>query len=127
MTATHLLDQIIANPTNHINNFNRIVDFGYDAKDCLKTHAEVSDDEVNDPLARRLVHTYMFVLDESRNEMLMSEQIPCHHCYSLYPPPPGIVDLETCPRSQRRSFRSGVVGAGPLRHQDAFSGRGRYC
>lgn len=53
LATTHLLDQIIANPANHIINFNHIVDFGYDAKDCLKVHADVSDDEVDDPLARR--------------------------------------------------------------------------
>jgi len=53
LATSHLLDQIIAYPTNHINNFNHIVNFGYDAKDCLKLHASVSDDEVDDPLARR--------------------------------------------------------------------------
>ncbi|KAI5813780.1 hypothetical protein BZA77DRAFT_284357 [Pyronema omphalodes] len=52
-TTTRLLDEIIANPTNHINNFNRIVDFGYDAKDTLARHAQVEDDQVDDPLARR--------------------------------------------------------------------------
>jgi len=53
LAAAHLLDQIIANPANHITKFNQIVDFGYDTKDCLKVHADVSDDQVDDPLARR--------------------------------------------------------------------------
>ncbi|KAA8909794.1 Hemimethylated DNA-binding protein YccV like-domain-containing protein [Sphaerosporella brunnea] len=53
LATSRLLDEIISNPTNHINNFNKIVDFGYDAKDCLAMHAEVADDEVDDPLARR--------------------------------------------------------------------------
>lgn len=53
LATTHLLAQIIETPTNHIDNFNKIVAFGYDAKDCLRAHAEVTDDEVDDPLARR--------------------------------------------------------------------------
>jgi F-box protein 21 len=56
LVTSRLLDEIIATPTNHINNFNKIVDFGYDAKDCLQVHAEVADDEVEDPLARRCAH-----------------------------------------------------------------------
>lgn len=55
LATSQLLGRIIETPTNHINNFNKIVDFGYDAKDCLEAHAEVADDEVDDPLARRWV------------------------------------------------------------------------
>ena len=57
LATSHLLAQIIETPTNHINNFNKIVDFGYDAKDCLRAHGEVADDEVEDPLARRWVYS----------------------------------------------------------------------
>lgn len=51
--TTRLLNLIIEQPTNHITRFNQIADFGYDAKDCLSRHAEASDDEVSDSLARR--------------------------------------------------------------------------
>lgn len=53
ISTTKLLDAIIEYPIEHIVRFNKIADFGYDAKDCLKKHAEVGDDEVVDPLARR--------------------------------------------------------------------------
>ena len=52
--TSHFLAEIIAHPTHHIGYFNRIVKYGYDAKDCLYVHAEVADDEVDDSLARRL-------------------------------------------------------------------------
>jgi F-box protein 21 len=51
--TVRLLSRIIENPIYHIVNFNKIAEFGYDAKDCLKAQAEVKDDEVDDPLARR--------------------------------------------------------------------------
>lgn len=53
LITLRFLNEIIEDPMNHIVKFNKVVDFGYDAKDCLKEQAEVSDTDVDDPLARR--------------------------------------------------------------------------
>jgi F-box protein 21 len=50
--TTMLLNEIISSPIDRINKFNKIADFGYDAKDCLAEHAGAADD-VEDVLARR--------------------------------------------------------------------------
>ena len=51
--TTNILEDIIEYPTDRIVRFNKLADYGYDAKDCLARHASVRDDEVSDPLARR--------------------------------------------------------------------------
>lgn len=50
--TTRLLDSILKSQSGRIDKFQRIVDLGYDVKDCLLKHLSVSED-TDDWLARR--------------------------------------------------------------------------
>lgn len=52
LETTGLLDSILESQSGRIDKFQRIVDLGYDVKDCLLEHLSVSDD-TEDWLARR--------------------------------------------------------------------------
>ncbi len=57
--TTRTLDSILSSQTGRIEKFQRILEHGYDAKDCLLRHLEVSE-EAEDVLARRYsAHLYL--------------------------------------------------------------------
>ena len=53
--TTSLLDSILSSQVGRIDKFQRIVEMGYDAKDCLMEHLDVADD-ADDVLARRYIN-----------------------------------------------------------------------